>query len=195
MDIDMTREKDNKLEFNIKGSPVYFANLLRRYAIGQVGVFAIDRVTFYENSSSMFDEYLAHRIGQLPLLSDSGRATDEIALTLEASGPGVVYSKELKSTDSKIKSALDDIPLLKLLEGQNIRLEAKARRGIGRQHAKFQPGLVSYEVLKQNELHMKVESFMQLDPRVLLSRSADLVIEKCEELEEKLGDVKKPKED
>ena len=195
MDIDMTREKENKLEFNLKGSPVYFANLLRRYAIGQVSVFAIDRVTFYENSSSMFDEYLAHRIGQLPLLSESGRATDEIALTLEASGPGVVYSKALKSTDSKIKSALDDIPLLKLLEGQNVRLEAKAIRGIGRQHAKFQPGLVSYEVLKLNELHMKVESFMQLEPRVLLSRTADLVIAKCEELEEKLGDVKKAKEE
>ena len=195
MDIDMTREKENKLEFNLKGSPVYFANLLRRYAIGQVSVFAIDRVTFYENSSSMFDEYLAHRIGQLPLLSESGRATDEIALTLEASGPGVVYSKALKSTDSKIKSALDDIPLLKLLEGQNVRLEAKAIRGIGRQHAKFQPGLVSYEVLKPNELHMKVESFMQLEPRVLLSRTADLVIAKCEELEEKLGDVKKAKEE
>ena len=194
MDIDMIREKDNKLEFSLKGGPVYFANLIRRYAIGQVPVFAIDRVTFYENSSSMFDEYVAHRLGELPLTSDSGKSTDEIVLTLEASGPGVVYSKELKSTDSKIKAALDDIPLLKLLEGQNLRLEAKARRGIGREHAKFQAGLMAYEVLKPNELRIKAESFMQIEPRVLLTKSADLVIAKCEELEEALGDVKKAKE-
>ena len=195
MDIDILREKENRIEFHLKGSPVYFANLMRRYAIGQIPVFAIDRVTFYENSSSMFDEYLAHRIGQIPLLSDSGRATEEIALSLEMSGPSTVYSKNLKSTDSKIKAAFDDIPLLKLLEGQNIRLEAKAIRGIGRQHAKFQPGLISYDVLKPGELHMKVESFMQLDPRELLSKTADLVITKCEELEEKLGGIKKAKED
>jgi len=194
MDIDMIREKDNKLEFSLKGGPVYLANLIRRYAIGQVPVFAIDRVTFYENSSSMFDEYVAHRLGELPLTSDTGKATDEIVLTLEASGPGVVYSKALKSTDSKIKSALDDIPLLKLLEGQNLRLEAKARRGIGREHAKFQAGLVSYEVLKPNELRMKAESFMQIEPRALLTKSADLVIAKCEELEEALSDIKKAKE-
>jgi len=195
MDIDMIRENENRLEFNLKGSPVYFANLIRRYAIGQVPVFAIDRVTFYENSSSMFDEYLAHRIGQIPMLSESGRAADEIGLSLDATGPGVVYSKQLKSTDSKIKAAFDDIPLLKLLENQNIRLEAKAIRGIGRQHAKFQPGLISYDVMKPGELHMKAESFMQLEPRALLSKTADLVIEKCEELEEKLSGVKKPKGD
>lgn len=193
MDIDMIREKENKLEFSLKGSPAYFANLMRRYAMGQVPVFAIDRVTFYENSSSMFDEYLAHRIGQVPLLSDSSRAIDEIAFSLEASGPGVIYSKELKSSDSKIKAALDDIPLLRLLENQNLRLEAKAIRGIGRQHAKFQAGIIAYDIVKPNELHVKVESFMQLEPRAFLSKTADLVIAKCEELEEKLADVKKGK--
>ncbi|MCX6772360.1 MAG: DNA-directed RNA polymerase subunit D [Candidatus Micrarchaeota archaeon] len=194
MDIEMIREKDNKLEFSLKGGPVYFANLIRRYAIGQVPVFAIDRVTFYENSSPMFDEYLAHRLGEVPLTSDVARSNDEIVLTLEASGPGVVYSKSLKSTDSKIKAALDDIPLLKLLEGQNLRLEAKARSGIGREHGKFQAGLISYEVLKPNELRLKTESFMQIEPRALLAKSADLVIAKCEELEEALAEVKKAKE-
>lgn len=195
MDIEIQKEKENRVEFRLKGYPAYFANLLRRYAVGQVPVFAIDRVTFYENSSSMFDEYLAHRIGQIPLTSDSGRATDEIGFTLEASGPGTIYSKDLKSTDSKVKASLDNIPLLRLLENQNVRLEAKAIRGIGRQHAKFQAGLISYEILKPGELSLKVESFMQIEPRSLLAKSADLVIAKCEELEEALSGIKKPKED
>ncbi|VVC02133.1 DNA-directed RNA polymerase subunit D [uncultured archaeon] len=189
----MTYEKDNKLEFSVKGAPVAFANLLRRYSIGNVPVFAIDRVTFYENSSSLFDEYLAHRLGQLPLLSETGRATDEVVLTLDAEGPSTVYSKELKSMDSKIKSSLDNIPLLKLLEGQNLRLEAKARRGIGKEHGKFQAGLVSYELVKEGEFKFKAESYMQLEPRAYLSKAADLIVEKCDEFEEKLSDVKKEK--
>jgi DNA-directed RNA polymerase subunit D len=194
MDIEMTREKENKLEFMLKGASVPFANLVRRFGIGQVPVFAIDRVTFYENSSAMFDEYLAHRIGQVPLLSDSGRAADEIGFTLEATGPGTVLSKDLKSTDAKVKAAITDIPLLRLLEGQNLRLEAKARRGIGRAHAKFQPGLISYELLKPTEFRFKVESFMQMEPRELLEKTAGLITEKCDELEEKLEAVKAPKE-
>ena len=194
MDIDMTREKENRLEFTLKGASVPFANLVRRFGIGQVPIFAIDRVTFYENGSAMFDEYVAHRLGQVPLLSDAGRASDEIGFTLEASGPSTVYSRDLKSTDAKVKAAIADIPLLKLLEGQNLRLEAKARRGTGRAHAKFQPGLISYEVLKPTEFRFKVETFMQVEPRDLLSKTAELVMARCDELEEKLSEVKAPKE-
>jgi DNA-directed RNA polymerase subunit D len=161
--------------------------------MGQVPVFAIDKITFYENSSSLFDEHLAHRLGQVPLTSEASRAADEITLTLEAEGPSTVYSRELRSTDAKIKAAVDGIPLLKLLEGQNIRLEAKARQGIGRQHAKYQPGLIAYETLSPTEFRFKAESFMQLEPRVFLSRAADVVIARCEEMEEKLSDIKESK--
>jgi DNA-directed RNA polymerase subunit D len=194
MDIEISREKDNRMEFLLKGAPVPFANLIRRYGIGQVSIFAIDQVTIYENSSSIFDEYLAHRLGQVPLLSDASRAADEIVFTLDSQGPSNVMSKDLKSSDSKIKASIDNIPLLKLLEGQNVRLEAKARKGIGRMHAKFQPGILSYEILKPNELRFKVESFMQLPPRELLSKAAEVVITRCEELEEKLSEIKKEKD-
>lgn len=190
MDIDMVLERKNRLEFMLKGGSVPFANLLRRYGMGQVPVFAIDKVTFYENSSSLFDEYIAHRLGMVPLASEASRASDEITLTLEAEGPSTVYTRGLRSTDAKIRSVLDNIPLLKLLEGQNLRLEAKARQGIGRQHAKFQAGLISYEPLSPSEFRFKAESFMQLEPRNFLSRAADIVIERCDEMEEKLSEIK-----
>lgn len=194
MNVDMTLEKDNRLEFMLKGASAPFSNLVRRYVIGQLPTFAIDRVTFYENNSAMFDEYIAHRLGQVPLLSDISRAKDEVVFTLDAEGPSTIYSKQLKSTDAKIKSALDDIPLLRLLEGQNLRLEAKARMGMGRQHGKFQPGLVSYEMLSNSEFKFKVESFMQIEPRVMLTRTADMIIERCDELDEKLSEIKKEKD-
>lgn len=191
MNITMVSEKDNRMEFLLKGAEIPFANLIRRFGMGQVPTFAIDRVTFYENGSAMFDEYVAHRIGQVPLKSDSARAVDEVMLSLDSSGPATVLSGELKSTDSKIKASLDNLPLLKLLEGQNLRLEAKARRGIGREHAKFQPGLIAYEVLSPSEFRFKVESFMQMPPRDMLVKSADAIIATCDALEEKLSDVKK----
>jgi DNA-directed RNA polymerase subunit L len=39
-----------------------------------------------------------------------------------------------------------------------------------------------------------VESFMQLPPRELLSKAAEVVITRCEELEEKLSEIKKEKD-
>lgn len=189
----MTYEKDNRLEFSVKGASVAFANLLRRCSIGNVPVFAIDKVTFYDNSSSMFDEYVAHRLGQVPLLSEAGRATDEVVLTLDVEGPSTVYSRDLKSMDSKIKTSLDNIPLLKLLEGQNLRLEAKARRGTGKEHAKFQAGVVAYELVNGSEFKFMAETFLQLEPRAYLMKAADIIIDKCDALEEQLSDVKKEK--
>jgi len=193
MDMNVSYEKGNKLEFGLKGASVPFSNLVRRYMVGRLPVFAIDRVTFYENSGSLFDEYIAHRLGGVPLVSDSGKADDEIVFTLEAEGPSTVYSRQLKSSDAKVKASIDNIPLLKLLEGQNIRLEAKARRGIGREHAKFQPGIIAYEVLSPNEFKFKLESFTQIEPRDMLSKTADLIVSHCEEMEEKLSEIKPAK--
>lgn len=191
MNIEMSMEKENRIEFLLKGGSTSFANLIRRFGMGQVPVFAIDSVTFYENSSSMFDEYIAHRIGQVPLLSDSGRANEEILFTLEGEGPSTVYTKDLKSADSKVRASLDNIPLLRLLEGQNLRLEAKARRGIGRTHAKWQAGLIGYEALDGKDFKFKAETFLQLEPREFLCAAADAVIARCDELDAKLSEMKK----
>jgi len=191
MNLTMVLEKENKMEFLLRGAATPFANLVRRFGMGQVPTFAIDKVTFYENGSAMFDEYVAHRLGQVPLRMDSSRATDEVVFTLDAQGPSTVLSRELKGTDSKIRASLDDLPLLKLLEGQNIRLEAKARRGIGREHSKFQPGIIAYEMLEPNEFRFKVESFMQMEPREFLVKSADAILAKCDELESKIAEIKK----
>lgn len=192
MNIEILSEKDNKIEFLLKGSTLSFANLIRRFGMSRVPVFAIDKVTFYENDSAMFDEYIAHRLGLVPIASErNAREGEEVLFTLEASGPATIYSKDLKSTDPKIKAAFENIPLLKLLEGQNLRLEAKARLGVGSKHAKWQAGLISYEVLGEKEFKMKLESFMQLEPRELLLATADMIIKRCDEIEENLSKAEK----
>ena len=191
MDIAIESEDNRRMAFALSGTRTGFANLLRRFAMNQVPTFAIDKVVFYENSSSLFDEYLAHRIGLVPLKWGSGYKPDEeVVFTLEASGPSNVTSAQLQSTSDKVKVATEKIPLLKLLAEQNLRLEAKALQGIGRKHAKWQAGVVSYE-LTGDKFGFRVESFMQMNPRDMLSRAADLLEEKCGELETDLAGLAK----
>lgn len=191
--VEVTQESGNKMRFFASGIPVSFANVLRRYCMSHVPVFAIDAVTVYENTSSLFDEYIANRIGLVPLRMASGYSKDdEILFSLDARGPCTVFSGDLKSMDAKIKVApgCDEIPIVKLLEDQSLRLEAKARMGIGRDHAKFQTGLCGYEI-KDETFSFVLESFMQLEPRALALAAASLAEERCEEFEKALEGIKK----
>lgn len=126
------------MEFVLKDATVAFANAIRRMGMSQVPVFAIDSVTFYENNSAVFDEYIANRLGLIPLTSDGAhKADEEVLLSLGAEGPRMVHSKELKSSTPKVKCVYDNIPIIKLGEDRGIRLEAKARMGTGAEHAKL----------------------------------------------------------
>jgi DNA-directed RNA polymerase subunit D len=167
------------MKFTISGVSNTFVNSLRRVASGSVKCFAIDRVTFYENTSSMFDEYMAHRLGLVPLLTPEGYdEKDEIMFSLDAEGPKTVYSKDLKSTDKKVKVANEDIPLIKLAEGQRVRMECKAILDNSMRSAKFQPGLVTF---KENDagdaFEFYIETFGQMSPKEILNRALDIINE------------------
>ncbi len=192
MKIKVENEDKNKFTFVLSKSTVGFANMIRRLSMSWVPVFAIDNVTIYENTSTLFDEYIAHRIGLIPLKLGSGVRDDEqVLLSLDVQGPTTVYSSALETTVDKIKVATDKIPLLRLLEHQNLRLEAKAISGIGRKHAKWQAGMAGYEMLDNGDFKFEYESFMQLGPRDTISKAVDIATSKCSELEQSLKALKK----
>lgn len=57
------------IQFSLPSTPLYLANCIRRVFISEIPTMAIDFVTFYENTSPLNDEYLAHRFGLIPLTS------------------------------------------------------------------------------------------------------------------------------
>jgi len=181
---------DLKATFVLKNSTTALANALRRTAMSQIPVFAIDLLTVYENSSAFFDEYIANRIGLVPISTPDGfTAEDEVIFTLSASGPGTVYSKELKSTTRGVSCANKEIPLTELREKQKLRLEGKARLGTGKEHAKFQAALVSYSHdAKNKEFKFFVESFGQLSAPEIVLKAAQILESKSEEFLSQLGE-------
>jgi len=163
------------------------ANAIRRAAIGEVGCFAVDRVTFYENTSSIFDEYVAHRIGLVPILTPKGYGeTDAIVFSLDVEGPVTAYSKDLKASDKEVRVANENIPLIKLAEGQKIRADCKAVIGKGSTSAKFQPGIVSYKAKGGADFEFYVESFGQMPANEMLKRALDIISSGLKEIHKEL---------
>ncbi len=161
---------------DISGIDYSFANALRRSATALVECFAADTVTFYENTSAMFDEYIAERIGLVPLLTPKGYTDkDEIVLSLEGEGPVTLYSKDMKSSDKEVKVANENIPIIKLGEGQRFRADCKAVMGNGKKSAKFQPGIVSYKTTNGKDFEFYVESFGQMSASEIIKRALVII--------------------
>ncbi len=159
MNVKKLAGKENELVLELSGVTPAQVNTLRRLMMNEVPVMAIELVEFKQNSSILYDEMLALRLGLLPLSTDlksyslptekeqeSGEysAKSSVKLNLKAKGPCVVYAKELKSKDPKVKPLYPEMPLVKLLEGQELELTATAVLGLGKEHTKWSPGLVYY---------------------------------------------------
>lgn len=150
--------KGNDLIFEISGLTFPQVNTLRRLCMNEVPVMAIEQLEIKQNSGILYDEMLGLRLGLIPLTTDlkgyalpaectckgAGCAKCQVQLSLQAKGPGVVYAKELKSKDPKVKPVYPEMPIAKLLEGQEIELVATAQLGVGKEHAKWASCLAYY---------------------------------------------------
>ncbi len=148
----------NRTTLLIKDTTPAFVNALRRIIIESVPTMAIEDIEFKQNSSILYDEMIALRLGLLPMKTDltsynlpakctckgEGCAKCTITMTLSAKGPCTVYASDLKSKDPAIVPVYPDMPIVKLLKGQELELEAKACLGLGRIHAKWVPAFVNY---------------------------------------------------
>ncbi|MCE4618198.1 MAG: DNA-directed RNA polymerase subunit D [Desulfurococcales archaeon] len=163
--IQVLEKKDNEIRLQISGYPVVLVNALRRLALSDVPTLAVDFLHIYENSSSVFDEILAHRMGLVVL--DSSEAikklkspeecinadeSDEscfvkLILNVEVDEKEqqgrYVLAGEIAIDSNITRIVYPETPLLYLIPGQRVHAVAYARLGRGKEHSKWSPATVA----------------------------------------------------
>jgi DNA-directed RNA polymerase subunit D len=159
MKVSMLKKKGDEVRFLVQGTTPAFANAIRRIMISEVPTMAIDSVEFRENKSVLFDEIIAHRLALIPISFDpekfnrqdscrcggKGCALCRVVFVAEKTGPGIVYSGDMKSSNKAVKPTSPDFPIVELLKGQSLAFEATAVVGIGKEHTKWQAANASYQ--------------------------------------------------
>lgn len=174
MRINIIERTHDTLKFVLRDTNPAFANSLRRTMISWCPTMAIEECLILDNTSGMHDEFLAHRLGLVPLKADieefefkkscdqcEGKGcsvcTATLSLEVETNEENrMVYSGDLKSTVGGVEPVVPDIPLVKLGPNQKIALEAVAILGYGKEHARWQPvATVGFQYLPLIELDLK----------------------------------------
>jgi DNA-directed RNA polymerase subunit D len=152
MKLSILEETETSIKVLIEGTSPDFVNAIRRTLLLDVPKLAIEHVTIYDNTSALFDEIVAHRLGLLPLPTDldalvfredcvcegEGCPNCTVHYTVSKEGECTVYSSDLNAEDSSWAIKDEQIPILRLLKEQRVILEAEAVLGTGKQHAKWQ---------------------------------------------------------
>jgi DNA-directed RNA polymerase subunit D len=197
MKIEILEKTDTEIKFRVSDIKTSFASALRRIMISEIPTMAIEWVDFKMNSSALNDEIIANRLGQIPLVFDrkgynfidsckcngKGCTRCQVKFTLKKSGPGMVYSGDLKTRAKDVKPLYDNIPIVELFEDQEIELEAIAQLGYGKEHAKWQGAVVGYRQ-ENGSFIFNVETASGLKPE-------EVVIAALEVLENKIKDFGK----
>ncbi|MFH2020700.1 MAG: DNA-directed RNA polymerase subunit D [archaeon] len=188
--LEVVSDKNNKMTFLLKNSSPAYSNALRRIMLTEVPVMAIEEVEISKNSSAMYDEVLAHRLGLLPLTTDldsyelptgpedieSRKAKCTLTLTLKEKGPKTVYASDMKTGDPKVKPVFPKMQLVKLLKEQEIELIAVAVLGRGSNHAKFSPGHIWYNYDRKLKIGAKkdLEKYKDMYPPQIFNKKGEV---------------------
>ncbi len=138
---------------------ITLANALRRSVV-EIPILAIQECDFYKNDSALYDEMIAHRLGLIPLKNEKLKKDQVIELKLKAKGEeGGIYIMSGELGDMPVYG---DMPIVYLDEGQNIEIVARVGAGIGKDHAKYVPGLFYYKNLPKIKIGKEAESLIEL---------------------------------
>ncbi|KAI1637091.1 DNA-directed RNA polymerase [Biscogniauxia mediterranea] len=170
------------VDFELTNVDLSFANSLRRVIQAEVPTIAIDLVEVEVNTSVLADEFIAHRLGLIPLDSreidqlnytrdcdcdqSCGKCTVQLTLHAKCTSDEVmkVYARDLivgiDRPNNHIGNPVITDPdglgslICKLRKGQEIKLNCIAKKGIAKEHAKWSPtAAVGFEYDPHNKLH------------------------------------------
>ncbi|NUC71276.1 DNA-directed RNA polymerase subunit D [Haloterrigena sp. SYSU A558-1] len=170
-DVEFVERGEREARFLVRGVTPGFANGIRRAMLADVPTMAIDTVRFVENSSVMFDEQLALRLGLVPLTTppEGEFGEDEtVTLSIDVEGPATAYSGDLVSNDELVQPADENVPIIDLKDDQRLEAEADAVVDYGKDHAKHQGGVaVGYRHLQQVEVVGDLPEFEEEESRIV----------------------------
>ena len=206
MKVKMLKKSKERIEFEVEGLTPALAGELRRIMVSEIPTMAIEWIDFHKNESVLWDEIIASRLGLIPLVFEpkfynmkggckcggKGCAHCQVAFALKKKGPCMVYSEDLKSSDKKVKPVYGKIPIVELMDGQELEFEATAQLGLGKEHAKWQGAVVGYELVddKKGKYVFVVESSCGLSAEEVVKTSFDVLKGKLKDFTTDVGRLK-----
>ncbi|EFY93557.1 RNA polymerase II subunit 3 [Metarhizium acridum CQMa 102] len=170
-----------RVDFALSRTNLSFANSIRRIIQAEVPTIAIDLVEVEVNTSVLADEFIAHRLGLIPLnakgVNELNYSRDcdceqyceqcSVTLTLHARCTSdeimKVYARDLIVDGrhaSQVGTPVINDPegmgclIAKLRKDQELKLTCIAKKGIAKEHAKWMPtSAVGFEYDPHNKLH------------------------------------------
>lgn len=144
--------EEDEIVVRFVGFPVQMVNAIRRSTQRDVPSCAVDEVTISENGTCFWDEYIAHRVGLVPLEMEEGRWEEGAgegrpALSLDVQNDGMepltVFSSSFVCSGG-VRPQAGTVPIVLLGSGDRLSLSATATRGTGARHARFVPCVCFY---------------------------------------------------
>ncbi|KAL9949543.1 45 kDa subunit of RNA polymerase II [Verticillium nonalfalfae] len=180
--VKISNTEADRVVFNLSNCHLSFANSLRRVIQAEVPIVAIDLVEIEANTSVLADEFIAHRLGLIPLHSKEAaslhysrdcdceqycdncsvkltlhaRCTSDDIMKVYASDLVVDSFRQNNTVGNPVITDPDGLGSLiaKLRRGQELKVTCIAKKGIAKEHAKWMPtSAVGFEYDPHNKLH------------------------------------------
>lgn len=179
--INIRKTASDEVDFVLSNVDLALANSLRRVMISEIPTLAIDSVEIETNTSVLADEFLAHRLGLVPLQSVDvdqlsysrdctcddycNKCSVELELRVRADQDSTlnVYSKDLYIVSSNTHLNIghpiitdreqNGVLICKLRNEQELIIRCIAKKGISKEHAKWSPcAAIGFEYDPWNKL-------------------------------------------
>ena len=207
-------KKFDKLHIEFSGKDVNYVlmNTLRRIIIQYIPTYAFDKIDITKNTSVFNNDVLRLRISNLPVHNiendnvqyyqniinndlDSDKLT-QLTMYVEKKNDSLEIinvttdDAEFFNNKNKIKSIYKKpLLLIKLKEGEEIKLTTTINLNIGKNNIKYSPVTICvYEEKNDNTFLLKLESTNQIEEYDIIKKACEILIIKLENIMNQLKD-------